>query len=250
MSWKRRLKKIYVPLLLTCIAAFVLYGILPANFSLEQSDLYSVPKDIWYLHHFEIGYLSTLALHLFGWKDWYVFCIIIFYTFFYLSQFLTRRYPKYQTFALWLMLMTYFACAYLFWGKAEAHWYRYCWAFFLGHVYAKMVIYNKMNVCDIAMLCVLLATILLESRYMMFSYSIAILLLMICALINKKYRMKSRILAFMGGISYFFYLSHGRISGTVMAYTSVYSVLFWTIITIIVSFVLLKIYAPIERQLK
>ena len=236
-------------MLLTCVVAMVLYAVLPVRFSLEESEMLSVPKDIWYLHNFSPEYLKTLLPHLFGWKDWYVFCILIFYSFFYLSQSLTRSNPANQTWVLWLMMVAYFVFAYFYFGKAEAHWYRYCWAFFLGHVHGKMVQNGKTNKWDILMLVGLLATIVLESRYMVISYFIAMLVVVVCAILNKSLTMNSSLLAFMGSISYFFYLSHGRISGTIMVYSGLYSVIFWVSLTIVFSYLLRKVHVFMEEKI-
>lgn len=241
-TWYKRIKKVYIPMLLTCVVAMVLYAVLPVKFSLEESEMLSVPKDIWILHNFSPKYLKTLLPHLFGWKDWYVFCILIFYSIFYLSQSLTRSNPANQTWMLWLMMVAYFAFAYFFFGKAEAHWYRYCWVFFLGHVHGKMVLSSKVNKLDVIMLISLMVTVLFESRYMLISYFVAMLIILACILLNKRFTMNSRILAFMGGISYFFYLSHERICSLVMTYTNTYSVIMWTMTTIIISLFLSRFY--------
>ena len=241
-SWYNRIKKVYFPLLITCVIAMLLYTILPVKFSLEESEIVGFPKDIWYMHNFKPDYLKILAPHLFGWKDWYVFCIMIFYSFFYLSQSLTRSNPANQTWVLWLMMVVYFIFAYFYFGKAEAHWYRYCWAFFLGHVHGKTVQCGKVNKWDVLMLVGLLVTIIVESRFMILSYITAVLIIIVCSLINKKYYINSCLLAFMGGISYFFYLSHERLGYTAMAYTEINSVILWVVITIIISFALKATY--------
>lgn len=250
LVWIRRLKKVYLPLLFTCVIAMIFYAILPVKFTLEESSLLSVPKDIWYIHHFNQDSWCVLLPHLFGWKDWYVFCIMIFYTLFYLSLSITRKRPENQTWVLWLMMVAYFVFAYFFFGKSEAHWYRYCWAFFIGHVHGKMVQTEKTNYWDLSMLAVLMATILLESRFMILSYLIAITFIVICSLFNKKFTINSKVLAFMGGISYFFYLSHGRISGVLLPYLGFYSVLFWVFSTIIVSYLLLTLYSLFESRFR
>ena len=241
-SWYKRLKKVYIPLLITCVLAMLLYIFLPVKFSIEESELIGFPKDIWYLHNFKPEYFKTLMHHLFGWKDWYVFCIMIFYSLFYLSQSMTRSNPSSQSFVLWLMLVVYFVLAYFYFGKPEAHWYRYCWAFFLGHVHGKMVQSGKTNKWDFLMLAGLLTTIVFESIFMILSYIVAVVIIIICSIINRRHYIDSRVLAFMGGISYFFYLSHVRIGYTIMAYSDVNSVFLWVAITIITSFGLKTAY--------
>lgn len=245
--WFKRMKKVYIPLLLTCVVAIVVYIILPDRFSMNELESMGMPKDIWYLHHYNQEYISALLPRVFGWKDWYVFCIMIFYSFYYLSKFLTRRKTRYQTLALWLMFVIYYICAYLYFGPPEAHWYRYCWAFFLGHIYAKMVQSNVVSKWDLVMFTVLFATILMELLTMITSYFIAILILIISAKLNKKYIMNSKPLAFMGGISYFFYLSHGRIGYFFIVYSGLYSVILWVIVTIVISLILSKVYEGLQN---
>lgn len=83
---------------------------------------------------------------------------------------------------------------------------------------------------------------------MKLSYAAAIIIVIGCVLLNKRYAINSKSLAFMGSISYFFYLSHGRISGTIMAYSEIYSVTFWVFLTILFSFLLQRIHASIEGR--
>ena len=246
-SWYKRLKKVYIPLLFTCVIAMILYTILPVKYSLEESEVLNIPQDIWYLHHFTPAYLKTLVPHLFGWKDWYVFCIMIFYSFFYLSKSLTRSNPSNQTWVLWILMVAYFIMAYYYFGKLEAHWYRFCWIFFGGHVHGKMVQSGRINKWDLLMLVGLTTTIAVESKYMIISYIIAVVIIAICSLLNRKYIVNSRVLVFMGTISYFFYLSHIRIGYTLMSYINVYSILLWLLITVAISFGLYELKKLISR---
>lgn len=242
--WFKRLKKVYIPLLLTCIIAFIIYAILPCKYSLEESELLSIPQDIWYLHHFSPDYLSSLLPHLFGWKDWYVFCIMIFYTLFYLSLSLTRNNPSNQTWVLWILMTVYFIVAYYYFGKLEAHWYRFCWIFLGGHVHGKMVQCGKFDKCDLLLFLSLTSTIAFESKYMILSYVVAVAIIAMCSFINRKYIVNSRVLMFIGTISYFFYLSHIRIGYTLMSYINVYSIIIWLLVTVVVSFILYKVRIP------
>lgn len=234
--WYQRIKKVYIPLLLTCVIAMLLYAVLPLKFSMDESEILSVPKDIWYFHNFSPEYLITLIPHFLGWKDWYVFCIMIFYSLFYLSQSLTRNNPENQTWVLWLMMISYFVFAYFYFGELEAHWYRFCWIFFGGHIHGKMVQSGRASKWDLLLLIGLSTTIAIESKYMILSYVIAVVIIVICSLINRRFVVNSRVLAFMGAISYFFYLSHIRIGYTLLSYINVYSILVWIFITIVISF--------------
>ena len=64
----------------------------------------------------------------------------------------------------------------------------------------------------------------------------AVAIILICSLINIRYIVKSRVLVFMGTISYFFYLTHARIGYTLISYIGVYSILVWILITIVISY--------------
>lgn len=240
--WLSRLEKVYVPLLLVSVVSLAFYALLPDHFSPEEAALIRLPEDIALLHHPGDGAWQSLVPHLFGWPDWYVFCIIVFYSFFYLSAFLTRRHPERQTRVLWALFVLWYVVAYFGIGAAQAHWYRYCWAFFCGHVYAKAVVQGRFAREDAVGLVILTGGFLLDMPILMMSYAIALLLLAGVALLGRRWTMESRPLAFMGGISYFFYLTHLRIGYPVMAYTNLYSVLFWVAVTTLVSFLFSKVY--------
>lgn len=245
-AWLKRLKKVYGPLLFVSIVSLIVYSILPVRFSTEESQLLTVPQDIEYLHNFSSNHLRPLIAHALGWKDWYVFCIIIFYSFFYLSKFITRDQIEGLTLVLWIMLGVYFVLAFIFFGKEEAHWYRFCWSFFLGHVHAKMAQSEKVNKSDIVLLIVLMTTILFEGWTMILSYCVAVIIIVLCSVLNKKYLINNKALAFMGGISYFFYLSHERLGYVFVAYFGIWSVLLWVLITIMISFCLSKLYTLVS----
>jgi len=241
--WIKRLKKVYLPLLFTSIIAMVIYSILPV--ASEDGDVLKLPKDIFYLHNFETDYLTILIPHLLGWKDWYVFCIMFFYSLFYFSLSVTRNNPENQTWVLWLFLLGYYVFAYFYFGPPEAHWYRYCWAFFCGHVHAKMVKSGRINKWDAIMFAVLFASIFIEGLDMQLSYLIALAIIIICARLNRKFLMQSKSLAMLGGISYFFYLSHVRIVFATFTTYNLYSVLLWVVAAIIVSLILKRMYEAI-----
>lgn len=247
LIWFKRIKKVYIPLLFTCVMAILIYAILPEFSSIEIAEQLRIPKDIALLHHLSVDNVIIIVTHALGWRDWYVFCIMIFYSIFYLSLYLTKNNPQYQTVLLWLMMVVYFVLAYLYFGPQEAHWYRYCWAFFLGHIHAKMVKNDSVNKWDLMLLGILSIQIIIESIYMIASYMTAVVILIVCSIINKKYYMNSPVLAFMGGVSFFFYLSHIRIGYTLMAYINFYSVIFWVLLTVAISFGLSKAYGIVTR---
>lgn len=238
LTWFKRLNKVYLPLFFVCAIMLIIYAMLPAKYTLEESLVLTVPKDIWYIHNFKSEYLGRLVSRLLGWKDWYVFCIMIFYSFFYLTQFFTRKFKQYQTLVLWILLMIYFVFAYFYFGKPEAHWYRYCWVFFLGHVHAKTVKNGKKNKWDLLLLVILMLTMLFEQPTTILAYALAGVIIIACTIINKKFSMNSSTLAFLGGISYFFYLSHERIVYPILIYVNTYSVIVWVVLSIIIAYCL------------
>lgn len=81
-----------------------------------------------------------------------------------------------------------------------------------------------------------------ESIYMLIAYGIAVFSLYLFSTINFKYEIKSHILLFMGTISYFFYLSHIRIGYPILVYSGISSILGWIILTILISYILYRIY--------
>ncbi len=231
-SWLKRIKKVYLPLLLTCVVAVLLYCIIPSSFSISDSETLMLTKDIYYIHHYNSAYLIGIILHMIGWCDWYVLCIILFYSFFYLSLKLTQTRSNKQTVVLWVFMLVYFFFAYFFFGSKEAHFYRYCWIFFLGHVHGKIVLTKELKKQDMLLLLLLGLTAFTTGWEMLINYVIGIILIAVCIMINRKYIIDSRFLTFMGGISYFFYLSHIRIGYVLMSYTPFFSALLWTVITI------------------
>ena len=249
-SWIKRMKKVYLPLFYTCVLSLLLYCFLPDMVTKADIDSTSpgFVENIYMIHNFSIDYLWVLCSRALGWKDWFVFCIMVFYSLFYLSLGLSKNRTQVQTRALWLMLVGYFLLAYLYFGPKEAHWYRYCWAFFFGHINAKMVqgVGGKM---DLIMFIALSLTIFIEPSDMILSYVIAISILFIVTRINLKYTMESRSLAFMGAISYFFYLSHIRISYTLLSFMNIYNMFFWIVLTVIVSYGLKISYSYILSKM-
>ena len=81
-------------------------------------------------------------------------------------------------------------------------------------------------------------------------FVLALAIIIICARLNRKFFMHSRLLAFMGSISYFFYLSHVKIGYTLLTYMNIYSVILWISITILISYLLEKINSVITCKIK
>ena len=246
---KHRLKKIYFPCLFVCFISLFCYCIFPDKYSVDDISKLWISPNFHYVHNLTSDNISSVLLFLFGWKDWYVFCIIIFYTFFYLSLFISNRTSVNHSLLLWLCLCFYFIFAYWVFGPSEAHWYRYCWVFFGAHYHAKLGIYSKSEkIIYGALLLILVGTVFLEDSVFRNGYFLAVFLLCCLTLLNRYYTIQSKALMFMAGISYFFYLCHVRIGYFLMTYIEVNSVLFWTLITIIISYFLSISYKKMRMK--
>ena len=239
----KRLKKVYLPLLFVAIITMMTYILLPDRYSLE--DLSKIwASDLYYIHHCSYHDIPHLILSALGWPDWYVFCIMIFYSLFYLSKYVSQKIAISQTIVLWYLFIAYFIIAYFYFGPPEAHWYRFCWVFFGAHLHA---IWKDLSISVkkvYSMLFVVIAlTMIIESKWMIISYMIAVIGITLFTFLNRRFTIQSPILAFLASISYFFYLSHIRIGYQLMTYTNIESVLFWVILTCAISFILKKAYS-------
>lgn len=194
-AWKHRLLKVYLPLLFVSLLTLILYFILPNKFSAEDAKILWISPHIEALHS---GNYGQIIPFLFGWPDWYVFCIMILYSIFYLSFWISHKTNKSQTIILSIFLLIYFIFAYLYFGPPQAHWYRFIWVFLLGHIVAKqnMLSFNK----SLLLLAPFLCVIFLDGKIMLLSYFIGFYSLLVASIISKYYNVKSKsVLLFLGG---------------------------------------------------
>lgn len=223
--WWNRVKKIYMPLLLTSICATILG--LAFNFDLTNP--------------------IQLIKSTFGLFDWYVFCILIFYSLFYISLFISNKVNINQTAILTFLLIIYFLIAYRCFGAENAHWYRFPWAFLLGHVIAM----NKMNKSKFNFICLvilLLCFFSLKDKLILSCSLLAVLSLGVFSYINRKYEFEGEALIFLGGISYFFYLGHSRIAYKILLQTGFKSIILWILISILISYFLSFVYQYLREK--
>lgn len=241
-SWRRRVLKVYLPLLFVSIISLILYFILPNKFSVEEAKILWLSPQIEILHSGESLY--KIIPFLFGWPDWYVFCIIILYSIFYFSVFCSNKFHISQTTLLFIILLIYFICSYFICGSANAHWYRYIWCFMLGHLVARQQ--NITPDKSLILLSPFLLVIFMDGKVMFLSYFIGFYSLLIISIISKYYSIKANSpLLILGNISFFFYLSHVRIGYQIMTYCGISSVTIWILITIIISWIIKSIYDKI-----
>lgn len=245
-TWGKRIKKIYFPLLITCCATTLIYFLFP--FKEGISDGFAL------VHHLNKDTIFPVLKSTLGIWDWYVLCIFYFYTFFYISAFVEKQFKIKQTYILWGLLVIYLIIAIPAYGLSMAHYYRYCWAFFCGHIVARWgSIQNRM--LAVAGCCILAVSLFFEdslfsSVRFFVAYSAAMVIIYNVALINNKYEMKGKVILFLGAVSYFFYLAHVRIGYFITAYFNFSDLVVWTIISFVVATVLTLLYNRTVRPAK
>lgn len=237
-EWWKRSKKIYLPLLLVCVFSMLVYAILP-DYGLENEWNLFTPY-IHMLHNFDPSYLPQVLRGTFGLFDWYVSCILIFYTIFYVTVYLSRKLNVSHTILLAIFMLAYNVVAYFVFGWEQAHYFRFPWIFMLGHVAA---VYKRNNwAVNYGVLCVFALTLVIHGSVQVPCFVASVLGLLLFSALNRRYYWDGKVMLILGSISYFFYLSHGRIGYTLLCYTGVHSMLLWIIITIITSWLLMTIY--------
>lgn len=234
----QRVKKVYIPLLVVSFCASIVCGCLP-NIELENTWPF-FNKNVYMLHNIELCYIKPIIMSAFGLFDWYVSCILIFYSIFYLTLYFSRKFKVNHTLLLGIVMLIYNIAAIYVFGWQKAHYFRFPWIFMLGHLVA--VYKRNPRTLNILTICVFLPTMFIHGKIMLSCFILAILGIIIFAAISRRYYLRSKSLLFLGSISYFFYLCHQRIGYTLLAYTSVHSMLLWIFITIIISFLLFKLY--------
>ena len=244
-DWFARVKKIYLPLLVTCLLMIVVYALLPDTMSISEAKSFHVSRVLHELHNINSCNVTDILLASIGWGDWYVTCILMFYTIFYISVFVCNKMNVNQTIILSILMMVYFVWAYYYYGAPAAHYYRYPWVFMLGHIVARWN-KNPKKLSIIVMSIFLLTEIPCGLYYHIFSI-MALSTLLLVAFINTRYELKSTYLLFIGGISYFYYLCHVRIACTIIAYTGVKSLLLWALITIPIAYLISIIHKRITN---
>ncbi|MBO5632409.1 MAG: hypothetical protein J5965_25420, partial [Aeriscardovia sp.] len=96
---------------------------------------------------------------------------------------------------------------------------------------------------------ILASSVMIQGLIMMIVYLIATSLLLVVFIINRRYTIESKILLFLGGISFFFYLSHIRIGYNLMTYIGWNSIILWIVVTILCSMVLDKVFSSFKKSI-
>lgn len=236
-KWWQSMKKIFIPCLLTCLVFLVICAFLPDKYTPEEVSQLWLPKQIHMLHHLDMPTIVALIPSLLGGGDWYVNCILMFYTIYYVATFLSDKFHWNQTLLLGIFFVAYWFGAYFYFGPPQGHYYRYVWTFMLGHAVVKK---TRLSWTAIA---VLLIPAMKEGMIMKLDFLMGVIALYVLSFVNSKYEMKGKAILWLGTISYFFYLAHVRIGYTLLTYLGINSIILWVVITTLVSYLLYKLYS-------
>ena len=247
-----RLQKVYLPLLFVSVLTILLYLVLPA-FDEDYSIRYTIPRLYHIMHNIsEQNYVDILFGGL-GIIDWYVMCIMMFYVIFYIARFLSRISAPLlgnqgETVFLFSLLFVYYLLAFHIAGAENAHYYRLTWSFLFGHLLARYSVLSR----RLIILCIVggLATFYFEHYTIIFSFIVAIIGLYICILLNRTKTYSKGLLLSLGSISYFFYLSHERMTWVLVNLFGFHDVIIWILVTILVSVLCKSLYDMVSNRLK
>lgn len=234
--WISRLRKLYFPLSFVCLIAAVMYLLLPELPLGVISSWYDI------MHHISANNIWAIIYQTLGLSDWYVVCIIYFVSLFYLAIYIAKKTGYNLSLILGTLLLCYIGVAYWFYGLPQAHYYRYPWAFMLGHLVAS---HNRnSHKVNVVLLIVFFLTWGLLDKFSILSYLIAILVLAGFGFISNRYEFKGKVLSYLGGLSYFFYLSHERVGWPLIILSGIEhkSMILWVVLTLLCSIVLQKAY--------
>lgn len=236
---KRRMGKVYSPLLIVCVVTTVFYFLLPS--SVLKIDMGRMGSEFLTAIQAPSRNMGFILLSSIGYLDWYVTCICVFYLFFWLAS---NIFPKYQTELLLGLMIIYYIAAYLLVGPAQAHYYRYPWAFLAGHlvVVTQACSMQWRRSIGVIYTFFMLLSFLNECIIMILAWTLAIVILFISFKLNRNYQIDSKILMYMGAISYFFYLTHVRIGFVFVGMCEFYSVFSAIILSIIASEFFNRVY--------
>lgn len=240
-DWSLRVKKVYLPLFFVGVISLMFTTVVNSQFFRCQIIKMPPPNETYICMSYSFNSVVFLILNILGVSDWYVMCILVFYTLFYISQFLARKFKYSQSLCLGMLMLCYFILAYSFVDKANAHWYRLPWAFMFGHI-AAVWKSNSMKVNIGLVLMFMLTNIVINEPINTAIHAFSMLVLFAMCLLNRKYTHKSRILIFIGSISYFFYLVHQRICYPLMILLGANSVVIWILLTIVVAYYIDTLY--------
>lgn len=245
-EYTSRIKKIYLPLLFIGVIYVIFCAILPDRYEIDIIRGKELPPLIHEFHNWTADSWSTFLMALLGYNDWYVICIVYFYTLFYLAQYVSRKFSRNISLTLSTLLMVYTIIAYYYYGINEAHYFRYPCAFMIGHFCAKyaMLQFSRKDLyIDVFLVILFLSTLLYHGIWICLSYICAGILVVLVCYISRYYQVQNKsILFLLGTCSYFFYLSHERICYPLLYYIGVDDLFIWFILTSLISYLLFLLF--------
>lgn len=229
---KKRIWKIYKPACIIRFISILLYLFLIRNeVTLFAKNKYYLSPILYNISHKEIS-----VKFLYEWfiqkMDWYVFTTIILYIIFYIvyhaipSKIELSFKKKYRIFLMVISVSVYYVIAYYFFGFSEAHYYRNLWAFLLGVIIGIDPNLIKSKYIFIFVSVMMLFNFKQEGYIYIIPSVLALTVLMILGLTNKTYELNSKFFAYLGGISYYVYLSHSLFYNLLWEYNLLYFPLF------------------------
>lgn len=249
-EWGGRFLKIYLPLLFIGIIYVTICYFLPDTFSMDIVKNRELPILVHEYNNWTDRSIEVFRRGLFGYSDWYVMCILYFYTIFYITQWISQKTMINISIVLSVLMLLYTIFAYFYYSWPEAHFFRYPCAFMLGHFIAKhnhQACSKKERLTDAALILIFIASMLIHSPWFWLNYILAFVIIFLSNIISRHFDVKTCSLLYsLGTISYFYYLSHGRICYPLMFYVGIDDMFVWAIITAIVSYILWKCYGLLK----
>lgn len=232
--------KVLLPMAFVFVVSLILYFILPIRFSEIQMLQMAIPDELFILHHISgLADIKYILLGSFRWY-WYVWCILMFYIMFFLSDFLAIKVYVNKTLVLVCLLATYYIFAFYVFGSSNANYYRLTGAFLLGHIMADWN--NLVKKQRLALIIVGFLPLFNEDIYMVSSFIFAIFVILVLSVLNLSYTFEGKTILKLGSISYFFYLVHRRIAWVICCYLNITDLLAWIGVTIIFASMLYWFY--------
>lgn len=243
----KRCSKVLFPMVFVFVVSLILYFILPIRFNETQMMQMAMPDELYVLHHISsLADIKYILLGSFRWY-WYVWCILIFYIMFFLSDFLAIKAHVNKTSVLVCLLTTYYIFSFCVFGPTNANYYRLTGAFLFGHIMADWHKLAKIQRLPLIIVCFI--PLVNEDIYMVSSFILAIFVTWGLSNLNINYSFEGSTMLKLGSISYFFYLVHRRIAWVICCYLEITDLLAWIVVTILFASMLYWFYYRYYKKL-
>lgn len=241
---KKRLSKVFNPMLFVFVLSIVLYCVLPYPYTSAEARSLAIPTEINMLPNEIIDNIVYIIGGMFRWY-WYPWCAIILYICYYIADYISSKHHFNKSWTLLIVLTIYYIVAFIVLGSSLAHYYRLVWSFFMGHLFVQWNAQAKWQ--SVAMTFIALSTLIFEDIYIVISFVASIVFIIVCSWLNKRYEFNNKYLLELGGLSYFYYLCHRRIVWPIMCSFGCHDLTVWCILSLLCSMLLLSIYSRITK---